>query len=54
MPDPIIKIGTIIKKYQAIFAMFVGVITMSVMGAVAWQEVKADTEAMIYRCGIEC
>ena len=46
MPDPIIQIGTIIKKYQAIFAMFVGVATMSVMGAVAWQEVKDDTDAM--------
>lgn len=46
MPDPIIQFGHLIKRYQAIFSLVAGLLVIGIGGAVAWQEVKADTEAM--------
>lgn len=46
MPDVVIQFGNIIKKWQPLFAMIAGVVSICVIGAYAWQEVKADTEAM--------
>jgi hypothetical protein len=46
MPDVVLQFGNIVKKYQSIVAMICGVASMSAIGAVAWHEVKADTEAM--------
>lgn len=46
MPDAVVSIGKFISKWQPLVATIVGILVIGVGWGIAWNSVKADTNAM--------